>query len=677
MDFRLDNLPKYIWLNDGEFLKGYVGEDVNLTKGLPNGILDKKYTGIGATTCELKVDRHSILVFPFRSLAWEKANMKNEHVVMYVGTKPNNKSTTENEIQTFIKEHDDQYIKLCVVADSVGKAVKAIEKAGMNAYDDFFLVLDEVELLQMQSGFRSSLPLCFDYFKEFKEKCLVSATLLDFSDEELKLEKYIVHRQCEKLKLTISQFDTHEPHKHLADSISKFLSKSPEAHKFFIGVNSNDAINEMIEVFEFHGLSHGDVQILASDNSDAAYYNGYFSKDGIKKAQLPAKITLATCAYWSGLDVKEDCVSIALSLPTEDHHSFSCENIIQFLGRVREPNERHLHFVYGKNPELPERVEVDKDEQLIVFKKILKFTSSSKISDKYTRQIHQSLGKGNSVYYLDRNNQLKISYLLTDLEKYEQQKREDYKDINNLISRLEDYFQIKMRTVKTADDFSDLFNVDSEKTYKIYTSNLADLSDDRLVKHLFNERAPIRRLAAFWHLFGRKFIGEKEAGKLVDLLANENQYRYIFLLSNVILDLLTLFSRHYKIYVSFTKELNNSRNNKKSLYSVKVVDIINRSYIDHLPSFENASKPTKQAVCKKMLELVYGLEKLEKNSAVKVPDDDLLNIPFRTIANAAFKRNLYEIRDEPKGKSLDKWKEPKINDLLDFRFDIKSSERKK
>src|SRR5690606_37497924 len=85
---------------------------------------------------------------------------------------------------------------------------------------DYFLVLDEVEILQMQSSFRNKLPLCFDYFKLFKRKCLVSATLINFSDEHLiKLPKFkVLMYEPPNLTLEIRKY-TSQPHISVANQL--------------------------------------------------------------------------------------------------------------------------------------------------------------------------------------------------------------------------------------------------------------------------------------------------------------------------------------------------------------------------------------------------------------------------------------------------------------------------
>lgn len=62
----------------------------NFIQKLPHGIIDKKATGIGATTLEIKSQRHSIIVLPTKKLAYSKfkwaENELGKGKVLYIGS---------------------------------------------------------------------------------------------------------------------------------------------------------------------------------------------------------------------------------------------------------------------------------------------------------------------------------------------------------------------------------------------------------------------------------------------------------------------------------------------------------------------------------------------------------------------------------------------------------------
>lgn len=533
MEFDLKNVkefdPNTIYLRDGQFLEHYKGGNVDLTDGLPNGILDKRYTGIGATTVEFNSKRKSIIVFPFRKIALEKfkkyASKKN---VFYVGTDEQNNSKSIDDIAFFVEENYDKHIKFCVVADSINKVIEGIKKAGFDPYKDYFLVLDEVEILQLQSAFRKRLPLCFEYFKEFKRKCLVSATIIDFSDEKLnKLPMYHVEKSEYSEEegdilyfdnLNLRKYSTNFPHIEVAKDIVEFYKKDPanSNYKFFIGLNSKQAITEFIEEVEKENKSIS-ISVIASVNTPDSFLIKY-TKHEILEEKLPSKINLSTCIGWSGIDIKDSFFSIAISLNTEVHHSFSFENLIQFFGRCRFPKNNQLSktFVVGKNPKLEykrsdgrfkDRVS-DIENLLIHVDKNIKSKSDKKA-------ILSSLLKSKTnLIYKNRENKPQANWLLKDLEAYTEKVVEDYNSLEDgILKRLEERYTIQ--EIKTLIREIDLPTKSSqeklEQKLEILISNLSkDYNDNDLINHIRKTKIPTLRLAAYWFLFGRKILKNQQ-----------------------------------------------------------------------------------------------------------------------------------------------------------------------
>ena len=114
------------------------GKDFTLINGiflseaienLPYGRIDKRETGIGATTLELSSKRHSIIVQPLRITAESKAEGKPD--VFYFG---NNRNKSTGRIRThgldkeiglreYINNPKWQFKKISVVADSLPKLI--------------------------------------------------------------------------------------------------------------------------------------------------------------------------------------------------------------------------------------------------------------------------------------------------------------------------------------------------------------------------------------------------------------------------------------------------------------------------------------------------------------------------------------------------------------------------
>jgi len=169
---------------------------------MPHGIVDKKIPGIGATTLEINSKRNSIIVFPTKALAYGK-HSKHPNT-LYVGSeiKGQNEKVTNQQIEEYLAK--DGYKKLLVVADSLGRLLGIIGKN----YRDYFLMIDEVDVLQTDNNFRPQLENVIDYYLIFppKNRCMVTATMKEFSNPHLKTEcrfpitwQYNTHRNIDLL----------------------------------------------------------------------------------------------------------------------------------------------------------------------------------------------------------------------------------------------------------------------------------------------------------------------------------------------------------------------------------------------------------------------------------------------------------------------------------------------
>lgn len=185
--------PAIIKLEAGQYLGDYLKAR---NESLPSGLIDKKYTGIGATTAEIMdAKRNSIIVCPTRALAatktisarkdFEKKGITNIKIHYvggpWVGVVPVNFSFILNEIKA------DKKVKIAVVADSLPKVIK---KLGPETINSFHLLLDEIDSYQSEASYRPNLQVVVDYYKKFdaKSRTMISATVDRFSDPVLQAE---------------------------------------------------------------------------------------------------------------------------------------------------------------------------------------------------------------------------------------------------------------------------------------------------------------------------------------------------------------------------------------------------------------------------------------------------------------------------------------------------------
>ena len=308
-----------IFANKKHLLSNY------LTK-MPHGLVDKKIPGIGATTLEINSKRNSIIVFPTKALAYGK-HSKHPNT-LYVGSeiKGQNEKVTNQQIEEYLAK--DGYKKLLVVADSLGRLLGIIGKN----YRDYFLMIDEVDVLQTDNNFRPQLENVIDYYLIFppKNRCMVTATMKEFSNPHLKTEcrfpitwQYNTHRNIDLLH---------------TDNITQAVIEKVISHpteKIFIAYNSILQIRNIIASLDEE--TRKECAILCSEASIKEAGEYFVPKLGDNDT-LPARINFATCCYFTGIDIEDSYHLITVSDVRRSHSMLTLDRMTQIHGRCRKDN---------------------------------------------------------------------------------------------------------------------------------------------------------------------------------------------------------------------------------------------------------------------------------------------------------------------------------------------------
>ncbi|MFQ7087870.1 MAG: hypothetical protein ACLRTD_26075 [Bacteroides sp.] len=114
---------------------------------MPHGIVDKQVAGIGATSLEIDSKRNSIIVFPTKILAYNKWQRNKTKLFMSEEKSMTRDTTSIKEIQSYLSDDKVVYKKFLVVADSLYKLLQII---GKEHYKDYFLMIDEVDMIQSE-----------------------------------------------------------------------------------------------------------------------------------------------------------------------------------------------------------------------------------------------------------------------------------------------------------------------------------------------------------------------------------------------------------------------------------------------------------------------------------------------------------------------------------------------
>ncbi len=308
-----------IFANKKHLLSNY------LTK-MPHGLVDKKIPGIGATTLEINSKRNSIIVFPTKALAYGK-HSKHPNT-LYVGSeiKGEKEKVTNQQIEEYLAK--DGYKKLLVVADSLGRLLGIIGKN----YKDYFLMIDEIDVLQTDNNFRPQLENVIDYYLMFplKNRCMVTATMKEFINPLLKKECKFSITWIYNARRDVKLLHTNNTTQTVIEEII-----SHPRDKIFITYNSILQIQNILSTLDEE--TRKECAILCSEAS-IKEAGEYFAPKLGDNDTLPARINFATCCYFTGIDIEDSYHLITVSDVRRSHSMLTLDRMTQIHGRCRKDN---------------------------------------------------------------------------------------------------------------------------------------------------------------------------------------------------------------------------------------------------------------------------------------------------------------------------------------------------
>ena len=308
-----------IFANKKHLLSNY------LTK-MPHGLVDKKIPGIGATTLDINSKRNSIIVFPTKALAYSK-HSKHPNT-LYVGSeiKGEKEKVTNQQIEEYLAK--DGYKKLLVVADSLGRLLGIIGKN----YKDYFLMIDEIDVLQTDNNFRPQLENVIDYYLMFplKNRCMVTATMKEFINPLLKKECKFSITWIYNARRDVKLLHTNNT---TLTVIEEIISHPRD--KIFIAYNSILQIQNILSTLDEE--TRKECAILCSEAS-IKEAGEYFAPKLGDNDTLPARINFATCCYFTGIDIEDSYHLITVSDVRRSHSMLTLDRMTQIHGRCRKDN---------------------------------------------------------------------------------------------------------------------------------------------------------------------------------------------------------------------------------------------------------------------------------------------------------------------------------------------------
>ena len=322
-----------ITLKEGQFLSNVLSE-------IPTDcILSKRVPGCGATTLELKTNRNSIIIVPNVPVIQSKEKKEPYPKGVY-------EDVTVSEVVTYLKENI-RY-KIMTTPESFGKIKVACEKCNINIYSEFFLLMDECHQLVKDVDYRNFIVLPMADFFKFKNKAMVSATPLGFSDPRLKKFETLEVRADYNYQQEITVINAYNTTKAIGEYI--------ESHQngtvcFFV-----NSITQIYSIMRHFKLLE-DSTVYCAPKSVTKLKEGYDFTNAYKEwsAETMKRYNFFTGRFFSAFDLeltyKPDLVMITdpyLSPYTMLDVDTDC---IQICGRFRYGISSATH-IYRVNPEI-------------------------------------------------------------------------------------------------------------------------------------------------------------------------------------------------------------------------------------------------------------------------------------------------------------------------------------
>lgn len=406
--------------------------------GLPNGIIDKKVPGIGATTAELIAPRESIIVVPTKALAYSKMKSKYANNPLYIGSKYRDlEEPTRKDVEDYLNdwENPNYNQKIIVVADSLH--TKLFNWIPQNLLSHFFLMIDEIDTFQNDSNYRDSLEKAIDYYYKHPKdnRCMLTATPIIFQTKIPDERKDINVINYNKPNLHIWHVERNSVMSYLLDFLKLRAKEIREENKHVIAYNSINQAKTFLNYLlkkEKLGFIKEQVGIMCSRDSrnEVGDYYCEIAEDG----SLPSGklIVFMTSAYFSGVDIKDDFTTVIVSGSDAKHHRLTSRQIVQIAGRNRKGSSEDYLII----PEMKYEHHDIKNLKIKTKEDIEYLSGLSNCVEKYFDKTYLLKNNRNNIYKeivsnsglkefmrLDKNN--KLTYSAFKIDAFIHKKTED------------------------------------------------------------------------------------------------------------------------------------------------------------------------------------------------------------------------------------------------------------
>lgn len=484
---------------------------------LPAGVIDKTETGIGGTSCEINSERHSIIVQPYTTTAYNKASFKPSHQVNNVhffgrskiiskGTKGKIRTVSVHEIIKAkmvldLRDYLDESfklntpIKITCVTDQLGPLKDLMEEYKPGLFSSCHLVLDEIDCFQEHSNFRQVMEESIQIYKDHPsdKRSLISATVKQFEDPLLKEEPLTTIKYQTRQKGAIYVIETNYCEEECFQQIGQIFKKG---QKIVVALNLlKSCVSLAKNLGDNPTYKNTSIKVLCSESSSKKVKEHFdvISEDGI----LPADINIVTSAYFNGIDINEQYHSIIVSNGLFPTLRLSSSLIYQISGRCRKKLlsntlivniQQEFNFTeYGLN-----ELENQAKEQTEIYRslKVLKeskYNNTKDLVNQLTKVVVEGSKSFFSLCYI-KGDSCMVSYLKIESRLEQQRTFKLYDKSSNFIRDLSKWFVVqKGNPIHKKGDTKSLVKIDTKTEGLSILSSLTLINTSQEIKRLQSE----------------------------------------------------------------------------------------------------------------------------------------------------------------------------------------------
>lgn len=288
-------------------------EDIDLLKGqrlsdimpeiLSNKIINKVLTGIGATYSEIMNRfRNSIIVVPNLPVIDGKVkNHKNSENPVHIRSVKN--GVRKETIINYLQDVRIPIKKFMTTPESFHIIMEVMDFLGIDVYSEYFLLIDECDKLILDSHYREAISHPMNEFFNFKNKSIISATLVNPSDPRFSRDGFEI--------LNVRPiFD-------FSENIELLVTNNP-VEAFLMKFKQIQTLNDDAPIFVFFNSLQGILRILdkAKIMADYSIFCSSKSKGNLKTdaihlqntytrldKEVYRKINFLTSRFYAAVDI--------------------------------------------------------------------------------------------------------------------------------------------------------------------------------------------------------------------------------------------------------------------------------------------------------------------------------------------------------------------------------------